>query len=389
MNLKIMMVHPHDVYSPMEPWTVRIMKLADELANKGHDVTVAYFPMMPSPRSTFRNIPIIPLNRRISLVSMAGNYAALLRLARCADIVHLQKCHFYAAIPVIAAAFMANTHLHYDWDDWEEKIFFSSVGRTTPSTFLTGCSFWLLERCLPLLADSISVASTALKDLAIRRGANKRALGLVPVGADLQQFQPGRDGAAVRGKYGLGTKVVVLYHGQLHSCQYVKLFLQAARTISERDDRDRFSFMVVGSGSELGALKDFVRELGIEDMVIFTGFVSHTEVPDHIAAADICVASFEDNEVTRCKSPLKIVEYLAAGKPVVASGVGEAKNMLNGSGLIVQPGRSEDIASAIIKLAEDAAMRMTLSVAARKMAEEKYNWRHSAAALERVYVGGL
>jgi glycosyltransferase involved in cell wall biosynthesis len=113
--------------------------------------------------------------------------------------------------------------------------------------------------------------------------------------------------------------------------------------------------------------------------------VPHADIPRYIAAADICVAPFDNNEITRCKSPLKIVEYMASGKPVVASDVGEVRNMLDGAGLLVEPGRPEAIAKGILELAGDEKLRKTLAAAARQRAETKYNWTCSAGNLEKAY----
>jgi len=383
--MKILMVHPHDLFSPSEPWTIRIIKFADELTRRGHEITIAYFPMTRRTESCFCGVPIIPLNRTISAGTLIKNATLLCKLSKQVDVVHFQKSQFYAALPAIWAAYWTWKPLHYDWDDWEEKIFYASIHRTTITTILTGFSFYLMERCLPFLADSVSVASEALKKLASQRGADKKKTFLVPVGADLQQFHPDRSRDEVRKKYDIKNAFLVFYHGQLHSCQYVRLFLEAVKLISETQDRDRLKFMVVGSGSELGTLETFAQDLGIRDRVIFTNFVSHKNIPHYIAAADICVASFNDNEVTRCKSPLKIVEYMASGKPIVASNVGEVRNMLDGAGLLVEPGKPEALAKGILKLAGNETLRKTMAAAARQRAETKYNWWCSAENLERAY----
>lgn len=383
--MKILMIHPHDLYSPMEPWTIRILRLADELGKKGHEVQIVYFPTNPREENSYRGIRILPLDRTISPRSMASNTALLCEFSKWADIVHFQKSHFYAAIPAILAAYWTGKPLHYDWDDWEEKIFYASIHKRSPTTALTGFSFFLMERCLPFLADSVSVASEALKRLVLRRGADKKKVFIAPVGADLQQFRPDRAAAEVREKFGIGEALLVLYHGQLHSCQYVRQFLEAIKLLSKKQDCARLRFMVMGSGSDLGPLQTFAHELGITDKVIFTDFVPHADVPQHIAAADICVAPFEDNEVTRCKSPLKIVEYLASGKPIVASDVGEVRNMVEGVGLLVEPGKPEALAKGILELAGDEALREKMAAAARQRAETKYNWQSSAENLEKAY----
>ena len=383
--MKILMVHPHDLFSPAEPWTIRVVKFADELAHRGHEVMIAYFPMTRRVESSFRGIPIISLNRAISAGTLMRNTVLLCKLSSKVDIIHFQKSQFYAALPAVLAAYLTWKPLHYDWDDWEEKIFYASIHRITATTILAGFSFHLMEWCLPFLVDSISVASEALRKMALQRGADKKSVFLAPVGADLQQFHPDKFRDEIRKKYDIKNTFLVLYHGQLHSCQYVRLFLKAIKLILTTKDRDYLRFMIVGSGSELRALETFAQDLEIRDKVIFTNFVSHTDIPRYVAAADICVAPFDDNEVTRCKSPLKIVEYMASGKPIVASDVGEVRNMLDGAGLLVEPGKPEALAKGILELAGNEKLRKTMAAAARQRAETKYNWRCSSKNLEKAY----
>lgn len=383
--MKILMIHPHDLYSAMEPWTIRILRLADELGKKGHEVQIVYFPTNPREENAYRGIRILPLDRAISVRAFMSNMGLLCEFAAWADVIHIQKSHFYAAVPAILAAYWTGKPLHYDWDDWEEKIFYASCRRRSPTTLLTGISFFMMERCLPFLADSVSVASDALKRLALRRGADRKKAVLAPVGADLQQFRPDRPSAGVREKYGVENGILVLYHGQLHSCQYVRMFLEAIKLILGKPGGDRLKFMVMGSGTELGRLQTYAQELGLTGRVIFTDFVPHADVPQHLAAADICVAPFEDNEVTRCKSPLKVVEYLASGRAIVASDVGEVRNMVEGAGLLVAPGKPEALAEGVLKLAGDEALRKKMASAARQRAETTYNWQASAENLEKAY----
>lgn len=384
--MKILMVHPHDLYSPSEPWTLRVIKLAEGLSLRGHEVKVAYFPLVECEESSILGVDAVPLDRTISLKAWTKNTKIIHELSRWADIVHLQKSHFYAALPAVWGAYCAGKPLHYDWDDWEEKIFYASIRKMSPTAILLGISFQLMERCLPFLSDSVSVASEALRALAVKRGASPQKVFLVPVGADLQRFSSERYSDEIRKKNNIGAALLVLYHGQLHFCQYVRLFLKSISLISGTEAPERLKYMILGSGSELVSLKTYAQELRIDDRVVFTDFVPHADIPQYIAAADICVAPFDDNEVTRCKSPLKIVESMAAGKPIVASDVGEVRNMLEGVGLLVEPGKPEALARGILELAGSEQLRKTLAVAARQRAEAKYNWQCSVEILEKAYL---
>jgi len=94
------MVHPHDIYSPSEPWTVRIVYIAREFAKKGHNVKLIYFPLEWDKQKTLeldRGIIVIPFSRKLGLHILISNILRLYRIAKWADVIHFQKC-FYQTI---------------------------------------------------------------------------------------------------------------------------------------------------------------------------------------------------------------------------------------------------------------------------------------------------
>ena len=174
-----------------------------------------------------------------------------------------------------------------------------------------------------------------------------------------------------------------MYVGQLHGGQYVELFMEAASMLFQRNPD--LSFMIVGGGYRLPELKQYSASLGLNGRLIFTEFIPHDEIPFYIAAADICVACFERNDITECKSPLKIVEYLASGKPIVASRVGEVERMIGGAGILTEPGDAMSLADGIEKLLKDRELRKEFSQKARLQAENRHNWSNTADGLLRAY----
>jgi glycosyltransferase involved in cell wall biosynthesis len=203
-----------------------------------------------------------------------------------------------------------------------------------------------------------------------------------PVGADMEHFKPGLDGNWVRKRYAIDGDLV-LYIGQLHGAQYVELFIRAANVVLHK--RPGARFMIVGEGFLEHQLKGLAHDLGLGKKIIFTGAVIHEDVPHYVSAATVCVAPFRDTEVTRCKSPLKIVEYLSSGKPIVASYVGEVRNMAGGVAVLVEPGNHYALAEGILKLLNNKKLRETLGRVARKRVENKYNWEKTAASLLTAY----
>ena len=381
--MRILMVHPHDIHSPAEPWTRRVKGLAKEFMKNGHEVKLAYFPLSNKnlaihPESGYE---AIPLDRTSSPPIFLKNIFRLTELARWADIVHFQKCQHYASIPAVFAAYLTGKPLHYDWDDWEEMIWYESCGRKLHSRFI-GFSFKVLERFLPILSDTVSVASRGLRDLAIRFGVRQENIYPAPVGADLESFHPGIDGHHLKPAYNIRNRLV-LYIGQLHGAQYIDLFIKAASIVLHKDPN--VAFMIVGEGFMERMLKDLVYELGIEDKVIFAGSIPHHKIPEYIAAADVCVATFRNTAVTRCKSPLKIVEYMAMGKAIVASNVGEVRNMLGGVGILTEAGNPHALAAGILRILPDKGLQDNLGRFARFRAERSYNWAKTASSLSMAY----
>jgi glycosyltransferase involved in cell wall biosynthesis len=223
------MIHPHDIYSPAEPWTRRIKALAIELVKNGYKVRLVYFPLTVNDNLKphfLDGYEVIPFSRFPSPIVFLKNTLKLIKLAKWADIVHFQKCHHYSAIPVVVAAYLNRKPLHYDWDDWEEMIWYESCGKNLHSLFI-GFFFKILERFLPIIADTVSVSSKELRDLAIKFGVKEEDIYSTPVGADLEEFNPSIDGSQIRKQYNITTPLI-LYIGQLYGAQYLDIFIKAA-----------------------------------------------------------------------------------------------------------------------------------------------------------------
>ncbi len=383
--MNILMVHPHDIFSNLEPWTVRIVYIAREFANKGHSVKLIYFPLNFCRNAKIErdyNFDIIPLNRRLGAINFLKNVLFVIKTSRWADIIHFQKCFHWASIPSLVAGMINSKPIHYDWDDWEVKIYEISsqpgVLRNFIRNFLS-----LLECAIPKAVDTVSVSSNRLRIECEKLGVKKNRIFTAHVGADIERFNPAVSGENIRHRYGI-KKPLILYLGQLHGGQYAELFIKAAFSLTN-DYQYNLAFMIVGDGYQTEELKKLADRLNLNGKLIFAGAVCHTLVPEYIAAADICVASFEENDVTVCKSPLKVVEYLASGKAIVASYVGEVPDMIGEAGILTKPGDAQSLVSGIIKFLEDDDLRKNLGRLAREKAEKEYNWVVTAENLLSAY----
>ncbi|MCZ7586960.1 MAG: glycosyltransferase [Deltaproteobacteria bacterium] len=175
----------------------------------------------------------------------------------------------------------------------------------------------------------------------------------------------------------------MLYLGQLHGAQYLELFLAAAKGVLARGQEP--TFLIVGGGERFGELFQVAENMGVGHRIIFTGAVDHNVIPEYIAAADVAVACFADTPQVRTKSPLKICEYMASGKAIVASEVGEVPKMIGDAGVLVPPGDAEALADGIVRLLGDAELRRRLGERGRQRAETEYNWGVTAERTLRAY----
>jgi len=379
--LNILMLHPHDIYSNSEPWTVRVTYLAEEFVKRGHNVRLIYHLIdgrMDLEEATARQeYPFTTIPAYRHQFALVAKMRSIKEFARWADVIHFQKCFAHVSIPSIWAGYRLGKPVHYDWDDWEYGIY-----SYAPLNRVVGYTIDAFEKSLPKMVDSVSVASEELRQKALALGVPDHRIFEAHVGADLDRFHPDVDGSAIRERHHIEGPIVC-YLGQLHGAQYLELFIRASAKVAEKIDD--VTFMVIGGGDRFGELFQLAEQLKIGHKVVFTGAIDHEEIPKYIAVADVAVACFEDTPQTRCKSPLKICEYLASGKAIVASKMGEVPRMIGDAGILVEPGNAKQLAQGVEKLLVAPELRRELGLKARIRAEQEYNWGVTAENLLVAY----
>ncbi|TET89093.1 MAG: glycosyltransferase family 4 protein [Methanomassiliicoccales archaeon] len=163
---------------------------------------------------------------------------------------------------------------------------------------------YVLHRCYGVIAPTSAILEE-LKDLAPKM----RMTDIIPTGIDQKRFNPGIDGSRVREKWGLDGEEVILHVGRISPEKNLDMLFDAFASLRKR--RDSVKLMVVGMGPAAQDCKSCVKEKGISDDVIFTGFVSDEELPEYYAACDTfaITSTFETQG-------LVVLEAMASGKPV-------------------------------------------------------------------------
>jgi glycosyltransferase involved in cell wall biosynthesis len=237
-------------------------------------------------------------------------------------------------------------------------------------------------------ADLVACVSEEVASAVVELGVEPSRTIVTPSTADTELFCPEVDGTRVRESLGLDDRFVVTWTGSFRSFHGVELLVDAAEQASARVSNLRV--MLVGDGPERSRLESEVRERDICDIVSFIDTVPQQELPSYLAASDIAVVTSQPDQAYHY-SPLKMWEYLAMGLPVVVPATGLPGRVLRDGVDAVKyfPGRADTLASALVRLADDAALRSAISSAGRELAEE-HSWdRQLERVLERLGVQRL
>jgi glycosyltransferase involved in cell wall biosynthesis len=241
---------------------------------------------------------------------------------------------------------------------------------------------WLLERlelAAYAAADQVVVVSEGFRADLLRRGVPEAKVHTVRNGVDPGRFTPSTVASPeLRARLGAGPgDCLVLYAGTHGISQALPAIADAAALL----DGHAVRFAFVGDGADKRHLERRIAELGLRNVVLLPG-VPNAEMPELLAAADICLVPLRRVPLFATFIPSKMFEYLAAGKAVIGSVTGEAAQILAQAGaVVVPPEDSVSLAAAIAELAASPALRATIGREGRAFVERCYD----RAALAREY----
>ena len=234
-------------------------------------------------------------------------------------------------------------------------------------------------------AVKIIVVSTPLRDYLSSLGVPEKKITVIPNGADGELFNNKISGMEIKKKYNLDNKNVVCYSGSLdQQWQGIEDILLSANIINSIDIP--VQFLIIGDISDQEKLISNAPE-----NVIFTDAVKHSEVPKYLAAADILLAPYklesDFKDIGYYNSPIKIFEYMAMGKAIITSNIGQILEVIehNKTGLLIEPGNYKELANNIQLLLENKTLRGELGSNARNEFEKNYTWEKNARKIMSVF----
>jgi glycosyltransferase involved in cell wall biosynthesis len=241
----------------------------------------------------------------------------------------------------------------------------------------------MLDWVVPRMSNVIMVLSDELKDYLVGLGNPTDKVIVVPPGVEMEWLSSGV-GSRARKKLGIDNDIpLVLYTGALEAFQRIDYLLQAMSLVC--DEESQSILVIAATVNNSKALKDYrsmTVELGIEDRVIFAESVTLDELPDYLDAATVTVVPRPS-----CPGyPIKLLNYMAASKPVV-SFAGSAKSLVHGySGYIAADDDVPDLAKGISLLIRNPEIGKVLGERARKSLEGIFDWETIANGVVEVYL---
>lgn len=364
----------------------RCFYLAKHLSNQGFKITLICasgrnFDLLIRKKKINRNFLLITLPRIKYHQYFTGQILRLFLTLPLIFLIDYDLLHAFTvaqpqiALPALAAKYLKRKKLVVDWDD----LWGGGFAEEHPGPVTKVLTFF--ERWTPQHADRITYVSEFLgeeiKKLGLSQKANK-----ITNGANLDEVKL-IDQKKAQKKLGLDKKTKYLVSvGNTYFPQALKTLFQALEKIKQKE---KVKLLMVG----LVEINPEVRKVyqKVEKEMVLTGSVPFQKVLLYLGAADVLVLPMADNPIEKARFPIRLGDYLASGKPIAASGVGEVKYYLekNKAGLTSSPHSVDELAENIIKLIRNKSLARRVSQNARNLAKRELAWEKIVDKLIKFY----
>jgi glycosyltransferase involved in cell wall biosynthesis len=311
-----------------------------------------------------------------------GGDLALVRAARqearTASFIYQRHARFSLAGVLLSAVTGRPLFLEYNGSEQ----FFRETWQPTPfGRQLVACETAALRGA----AVVIVVAEVERANL-VERGLDPAKIVVAPNGVDASAFARG-GGDRIRALLGLEDALVAGFVGSFGPWHGAPKLAEAAVRLA--DVLPDLRLLLVGDGDERASVERILADAGLADRARFVGQVLPADVPSYLDACDVLCSPHVPLPDGRpfFGSPTKLFEYMAAGKPIVASRLGQIEEVLDDgrTALLVEPGDAAQLAEALQRLAADPDLRATLGAAARDRAVADHSWRANVEKVLEAY----
>lgn len=268
----------------------------------------------------------------------------------------------------------------FDHHDLSPELFVDKFGGGRSALFYL---LSLLERLSCKTADLVISTNESFKKRIIQKhGIDPKRIYVVRNDPDIAtEGEEKPDGP--RKKNGF---VDLVYVGSINQQDGVDIFVHIVYRLIKEYQHSGIRCNIIGDGSELKNIKKLSETLGLDKIISFKGYVYDRKlVRNYIDRSDICLETAPANEANRRSTFIKIMEYMSAGKPIVAFNLEETRYSVGNSAVLVEPGNNVKFAEAVHHLIENPSERHRLGEMAKARIKTELNWQNSSATLYRAY----
>lgn len=236
------------------------------------------------------------------------------------------------------------------------------------------------------MSDHVFTITSALKEILIEEGIEADKITVLPNAVDPDKFTIMEKDESLEKRLDFKGKVVIGYIGSFVKYEGLDILLEACSLLYKKVG-DIFRLLLVGDGDMMHALRDATRFLQLEDIVTFTGRVSHDEVNKYYSLIDIAPLPRKGLRVCELVSPLKPFEAMASGKVLITSSVKALAEIIEEgkTGLVFEKDNAEQLAERLESVIVDEKLRKDIGKNARKWVVENHSWDLIAKRVTDVY----
>lgn len=373
----------------------RAFHVARSLVRFGHSVTLLTISLAGRMDFTHEECDGVEVVHTPDLLSGVGRtgwdpYDTARRVAylrhRQWDIIHAWDCRPVVILPALFARRQSRAtggKLVIDWCDWWGRGGTQAERPGTLAKMFYGPVETFFEEAFRTQADGTTVASTALRMRAVALGVANESILTLPGGCDTDTVRPGSM-AETRAEFGIDPVAPVIGYLGVIPVREAALLSDTLRLVREQMPGVRFLAVGVSIAGSTMPLKDAVgSQWG--DWIIDTGRIPFDRVGLHLAACDAVVLPMLRNVSNVSRWPSKINDYLAAGRPIVATRVGEVTPLLARQVGVAADDDARSIAEALLYVLRHRLEAESYGQRGRQLAEGELNWTQITGRLEHFY----
>ncbi len=267
-------------------------------------------------------------------------------------------------IPIILEANVPYYEYKKEW----EKVYFP--------LFLK----WI-ERKVFEYVSHIIVVSTTLKKSVIQYGISENKITVMPNGVNSELFCPLGLKEKYKNKHKIQSEIVLGFIGAVRRWHKMDELIETLHEIGL--DKYNAKMLIIGECSFMDELKAYTKSLGEENNILFLGRLPHNKMPEYLEMIDIAISPF----AVKYSSPMKILEYMAMGKCVIAPDMENIRDIIkpDQTGLLFKPDDSIDLKNKLQLSLEDSSLRSSIAKAGYHDVITHFSWMKNAKWVIELY----